>query len=150
MIACLRNKGEDYLDFKLGEPLVTPTVIEVAKHADRLKEIMRALGWRTYTTDELKARMREDFRTRVERRVEAWRRLDGYEARSAGTYNVLAKTPLISDMMLYEGDNPEWFDELRGEERMAVSFKYAERLKGLADSGRVTADEYEALFRYLI
>jgi hypothetical protein len=105
MIACLRNKGEDYLDYKLGYYAVTPTDAEAAEHSSRMNAIMRSLGWRTYTADELRARMREDFRTRVERRVEAWRRLDAYEARPAGSHDALARTPLVSDMLLYEGED---------------------------------------------
>jgi hypothetical protein len=56
-----------------------------------MNEIMRSLGWRTYTADELRARLREDFRTRLERRLEAWRRLDTYEARPAGSHDALAR-----------------------------------------------------------
>ncbi|WP_334535613.1 hypothetical protein [Bradyrhizobium sp. AZCC 2230] len=151
MFACLRNKGEDYLDFKFGEyPGGAPTKAEAAKHVLRMKEIMRSLGWRTYTADELQARLREDFRARLERRLEAWRRLDAYEARSAGSHDVLAKTPLISDMLLYEGDDPEWLAELRGEERLAASAQFIERLKDLANSGRLTAGEYEDLLQALL
>jgi hypothetical protein len=63
MFACLRNKGEDYLDFKFGDyPGVAPTKAEAAQHVLRMKEMMRSLGWRTYTADELQARVREDFR----------------------------------------------------------------------------------------
>ncbi|MEH2530389.1 hypothetical protein V1277_003238 [Bradyrhizobium sp. AZCC 1588] len=149
MIACLRNKGEDYLDYKLGYALPRPTDTEVAENMRRMKEIMRTLGWRTYTPDELKARMHEDFRTRVESRLEAWRRLDAYEARPAGSHDVLAKTPLVADMPLYEGDDREWLAELRGEERMAASSQFVERLKELADSGRLTAGEFEELSQHL-
>jgi len=150
MIACLRNKGEDYLDYKLADYQVTLTDAEKATHARRMNEIMRSLGWRTYTADELRARMREDFRVRVERRVEAWRRLDAYEARPAGSHDVLARTPLVADMALYEGDDEEWLEELRGEEKMAASAQFVQRLKRLADSGRVTAEEYEELFQCLL
>ena len=114
-----------------------------------MEKIMRTLGWRTYTPDELKARMREDFRTRVEGRVEAWRRLDAYEARSAGSHDVRAQAPLAADMPLYEGDETEWFDELRGEERKATSAQFAQRLKDLAHSGRLTAAEFEELSQHL-
>jgi hypothetical protein len=150
MIACLRNKGEDYLDYKLSDYSVTLTYAEKVDHARRMNAIMRSLGWRTYTADELTARMREDFRVRVERRVEAWRRLDAYEARPAGSLDVLAVTPLVADMALYEGDDAEWLDELRGEERMAASSQFVQRLKNLADSGRVTEDEYRELFQCLL
>jgi hypothetical protein len=151
MFACLRNKGEDYLDFKFGEyPGVAPTKAEAAQHLLRMKEMMRSLGWRTYTADELQARVREDFRARLERRLEAWRQLDAYEARPAGSHDVLAKTPLISDMLLYEGDDPEWLAELRGEERLAASAQFVQRLKDLANSGRVTAGEFEDLFQALL
>jgi len=151
MFACLRNKGEDYLDFKFGEyPGGPPTKAEAVTHVLRMKEIMRALGWRTYTADELQARLREDFRARLERRLEAWRQLDAYEARPAGQHDVLAKTPLISDMLLYEGDDPEWLAELRGEERLAASVQFAQRLKDLANSGRLTAREYEDLLQALL
>lgn len=137
MFACLRNKGEDYLDFKFGDyPGVAPTKAEAAQHVLRMKEMMRSLGWRTYTADELQARVREDFRARLERRLEAWRQLDAYEARPASSHDVLAKTPLISDMLLYEGDDPEWLAELRGEERLAASAQFVQRLKNLANSGR--------------
>ena len=149
MIACLRNKGEDYLDYKLGYALPRPTDTEIAERMLRMKEIMRTLGWRTYTPDELKARMREDFRTRVEGRVEAWRRLDACEARPAGSHDVLAIRALVADMPLYEGDEPEWLAELRGEERMAASSQFVERLKELADSGRLTAGEFEELSQQL-
>jgi hypothetical protein len=150
MIACLRNKGEDYLDYKLADYQVTLTDAEKATHARRMNEIMRSLGWRTYTADELGARMREDFRVRVERRVEAWRRLDAYEVRPAGSHDVLTKTPLIADMAPYEGDDEAWLEELRGEEKMAASAQFVQRLKRLADSGRVTAEEYEELFQCLL
>jgi hypothetical protein len=150
MIADLRNKGEDYLDFKFNDYPGTLTEAEMAKHGRRMREIMRSLGWRTYTADELRARMREDFRVRVERRVEAWRRLDTYERRPAGSHDVLARTPLVADMALYEGDDKEWLDELRGEERTAASSQFVQRLKDLADSGRVTAEEYEELFQCLL
>jgi hypothetical protein len=150
MFACLRNKGEDYLDFKFGDyPGSAPSKAEAAEHALRMKEIMRSLGWRTYTADELQARVREDFRARLERRLEAWRQLDAYEARPAGSYDVLAKTPL-SDMLLYEGDDPEWLAELRGEERLAASAQLVQRLKDLANSGRLTAGEFEDLFQALL
>ena len=151
MFACLRNKGEDYLDFKFGDyPGSAPTRAEAAQHALRMKEMMRALGWRTYTADELQARVREDFRTRLERRLAAWRQLDAYEARPAGSHDVLAKTPLISDMLLYEGDDPEWLAALRGEERLAASAQFVQRLKDLANSGRLTAGEFEDLFQALL
>jgi hypothetical protein len=145
MIASLRNKGEDYLDFKLGYDLVKVTDAEAAEYTRRMKELMRSLGWRTYTVDELKARTRQDFRIRVKRRVEAWRRLDAYEARPAGSYDALARTPLVIDMPLYEGDDKAWLDELPDEERMATSSQFVLRLKVLADSGRITADEYADL-----
>ena len=51
---------------------------------------------------------------------------------------------------LYEGDDAEWLDELRGEERMAASSQFVQRLKNLADSGRVTEDEYRELFQCLL
>ncbi|WP_456684496.1 hypothetical protein [Bradyrhizobium sp. P5_C11_2] len=150
MIACLRNKGEDYLDYKFGDYPVTLTDTERTEHTQRMREIMRSLGWRSYTADELKARMREDFRIRAERRVGAWRRLDNYEVRPAGSHDVLAKTPLVADMPLYEGDEAEWFDTLGQEERIAASSQFAQRLKDLANSGRLTAIEFEELSQYLI
>ncbi|GMP03641.1 hypothetical protein TM239_35770 [Bradyrhizobium sp. TM239] len=151
MFACLRNKGEDYLDFKFGDyPGDAPTKAMAAKHVLRMKEMMRSLGWRTYTADELQARTREDFRARVERRLEAWWQLDAYEARPADSYDRLSKTPLISDMLLYEGDDPAWLDELRDEERLATSAQFVVRLKDLANSGRVTASEFERLFQALL
>jgi hypothetical protein len=150
MIARLRNKGEDYLDFRSGYYSCGKlTDAEVAEHTQRLKEFMRSLGWRTYTADELKTKMRDHFRARIERRVEAWRRLDAYEARPAGSYDLLAKTPLVVDMPLYEGDDKKWLDELRGEERMATSSHFVLRLKVLADSGRITQGEYEDLSQNL-
>jgi hypothetical protein len=150
MIASLRNKGEDYLDYKFGTASIKMSDAERATHAQRMNEIMRSLGWRTYTADELRARMHEDFRVRVERRLEAWRRLDVYEARPAGSHDVLARTPLVADMALYEGDDPEWLDELRGEERTAASAQFVRRLRNLADSGHLTVDEYDQLFRCLL
>jgi len=151
MIACLRNKGEDYLDFKFGGyPKVKLTEPEVEEHRRRLKEFMRSLGWRTYTADELRVKMQEHFRARVERRVGAWRRLDAYEARPAGSHDVLERKALVIDMPLYEGDDEGWLDELRDEERRAVSSHYVLRLKALAASGRLTAEEYEDLAEYLL
>jgi hypothetical protein len=150
MFACLRNKGEDYLDFKFGDyPGRAPTKIEAAEHAVRLGDMLRSLGWRTYTADELQARVREDFRARLERRLEAWRQLDAYEARPAGSHDVLARSPLISDMLLYEGDDPEWLAELHGEERLSASAQLVQRLKDLANTGRLTASECEELFQAL-
>lgn len=60
MIACLRNKGEDYLDYKFGDYPVTLTDAERTEHMQRMRDIMRSLGWRTYTADELRARMYDD------------------------------------------------------------------------------------------
>jgi hypothetical protein len=150
MIASLRNKGEDYLDYKLGGYSVTLTDAEKVAHARRMNQIMRSLGWRTYTVDELGARIREDFRVRVERRVEAWRRLDAYEARPAGSHDVLGMTPLVADMALYEGDDAQWLEELQGERRMAASSQFVQRIKDLTNSGRVTEDEYRELFQCLL
>jgi hypothetical protein len=146
MFACLRNKGEDGLDFKFGDYRCGKlTDVEAAEHSRRLKGIMRSLGWRTYTADELRAKMREDFRSRVKRRVDAWRRLDIYEVRPAGSHDPLVKTPPMIDMPLYDGDDRNWLGELRDEERTAVSSQFVVRLKDLAASGRITAGEYEDL-----
>jgi hypothetical protein len=71
------------------------------------------------------------------------------KARSAGSHDVLAQAPLAADMPLYEGDETEWFDELRGEERKATSAQFAQRLKDLAHSGRLTAAEFEELSQHL-
>jgi hypothetical protein len=151
MIAALRNKGEDDFDFKFGGyPAVRLTDVETAAHARRLQEIMRSLGWRTYTGDELKARMREDFDRRVERRLEAWRAMDEYEARPAGSHEVIAKAPLVMEMPLREGDDAAWLEELRGEERAAVSEKFVERLIALAASGRITEGEYRDIWERII
>ncbi|MCJ9730400.1 hypothetical protein [Bradyrhizobium sp. PRIMUS42] len=150
MIACLRNKGEDYLDYKFGDYPVTLTDSERIAHTERMREIMHSLGWRTYTADELKARMREDFRIRVGRRVEAWRRLDDLEARPAGSHDVLAKTPPIMDMPLYQGDEAEWLKTLGQEERIAISSQFVQRIKDLANTGRLTPREFEELSRFLI
>lgn len=150
MIACLRNKGEDYLDYKFGDYPVKLTDAERIVYIQRMRGIMRSLGWRTYTADELKAWMREDFRARVKRRIEAWRRLDDYEMRPAGSHDVLAKTPFVVDMPLNEGDEAEWLDALGHEERIAVSSQFPQRLKDLANSGRLTADEFEELSQHLI
>jgi hypothetical protein len=63
----------------------------------------------------------------------------------AGSHDVIAKTPLVTDLPLHEGDEEEWLEELRGEERLATSEQYVERLIALAASGRITAPEYEDL-----
>jgi hypothetical protein len=149
MTASLRNKGEDYFDFKFGGyPPVRLAPAEAAAHRRRMTALMRSLGWRTYTEDELGARVREDFRARVEHRVEGWRRLDAYEARSAGSHDVVAKTPPIMDMPMYEGEPMEWLEQLRGEERTATSRQFALRIAALAASGRITRGEYEDLLAW--
>ena len=54
MITRLRNKLEDYLDFKFDDYHgARRTDAEAAELSRRIKEFMRSLGWRTYTADEL-------------------------------------------------------------------------------------------------
>ena len=148
MIAGLRNKGEDYLDYKLGYG-IRLTDAEQAAHAQRMKDIMRSLGWRTYTADELAAMVRDAFRARVERRLEAWRQLDAYEARPADSHDVIPETLAVMNMPMLEGDDMAWLDDLRGDERMAASSQFTLRLKALAASGRITDDEYGDLREHL-
>jgi hypothetical protein len=148
MIPGLRNKGEDYLDYKLGYA-VRLTDAEQAACAQRMKDIMRSLGWRTYTADELEAMVRDAFRARVERRLEAWRQMDAYEARPAGSHDVIPEKLLVMDMPMFEGDDMAWLDELQGDERTAASSQFTLRLKALAPSGRITDDEYRDMSEHL-
>jgi hypothetical protein len=148
MIADLRNKGEDYLDYKLGYA-VRLTDAEQAAHARRMKDIMRSLGWRTHTADEIAAMVRDAFRARVERRLDAWRQMTAYEARPANSHDIIRATPAVMNMPMFEGDDMAWLDELRDDERLAASSQFTLRLKALAASGRLSDDEYRDLCEHL-
>lgn len=110
---------------------------------------MRSLGWRTHTADELAAMVHDAFRARVERRLEAWRKLEVYEARPANSHDVIPETLAVMNMPMFEGDDMAWLDELRSDERLAASSQFTLRLKALAASGRITDDEYEDLREHL-
>lgn len=147
-IAASRNKGEDYCDYKLGNrPELTPS--EVAILWRDMHDIMRSLGWRTYAPAELSAMARGALRSRVELRVEGWRRMDLYEARLENTAEVIEQKLAVVDMPMFEGDDEAWLEELTEEERVAASKQFTLRLKGLAASGRISREEYEELFGML-
>lgn len=145
LIASLRNKGEDHLDFELGDP-PRMSAAERTAHMERVQAMMRSIGWRTYSPAELAALARKDFQGRIQHRLEAWRSLDTYEARAADSHARIETTLWLRDVLLYEGDNPAWLEALSDESRIAVSDQFLQRLNALAATGRITRAEYDALY----
>jgi hypothetical protein len=145
MIAGLRGKGEDYLDYYCDADSVKVPKKDEARHAQHLQQILRRLGWRTYTADELKNLALQEFQARVAQRVAAWKSLDNLEARPAAAHPKLEKKHWISGMLLYQGDDPNWLTMLSAEEKAAISAEFEKRVLALASSGRITEKEFNIL-----
>ena len=84
---------------------------------------------------------RDDFTTRIARRLAAWCSLKNFEARPAGSHVPLNETLRVHDMLLYAEDDPEWMKTLSDEEHIATTAEYPRRLLDLARSGRLTDKE---------
>ena len=120
MIAGLRGKGEDYLDYYAASDEIHIHQADEKNHSHRMLQILRKLGWRTYSEDELRVLALEEFKLRVARRLAAWKSLDELEARPAALHPKLDKKLLIRDILLYTGDNPDWLTTLSAEEQVAI------------------------------
>jgi hypothetical protein len=145
MIAGLRGKGEDYLDYYCEADFVKVPKDEEEQHALHLRQILRNLGWRTFTAGELKNLALHDFQLRVSQRLAVWQSLDHLEARPPATYPKLEKKHRIMEMPLYQGDDPSWLDMLSSKEKAAISADFVKRVLALAQSGRITEAEFNKL-----
>lgn len=52
MIASLRDEGEDYIDYYLGDFIEREAFNRVEQHKDKVQEVYNRLGWRLLTSDD--------------------------------------------------------------------------------------------------
>lgn len=147
LIPGLRDVGETWGDYKYGPSMAKQSAKTAARHAKHLKQILRQLGWRTYTHDELVALARADFKARAKARAAALDLIAGSEARPAASFAVIQDSARESATVNYEGDDETWFDDdLTVREQKAAGIETTQRFNALARSGRIDAEERKRLF----
>lgn len=144
MIAGVRDRGEIYRDYKFGTSLDGISPADVHRYALEMHDIMRALGWRTHTPEELRLRARADFNRRVEERIANWNRLAELEARAADSHEPTGSRYAELPMPIYEGDEV-WAEQLPQDTKLAISREYARRVRHLIATNRISIDEYRML-----
>jgi hypothetical protein len=144
MIAGVRDRGETYLDYKLGTSTFGIPAAEVRRHALEVGEIMGELGWRTHTAEELRLRARADFNSRVEERIANWNSLPELEARPADWCEPTGGRYAEVPMLIYEGEEA-WAEQLPQDTKLVMSREYARRVRHLVATNRISEDEYRTL-----
>jgi hypothetical protein len=142
MIAGIRDRGETYFDYKYGINTHGIPEAEVRRHSLEVHDIMRELGWRTHTAEELRLRARADFNSRVEERIANWNSLAELEARAADSYEPTGGRYAEVPMLIFEGEEA-WAEQLPQDTKM--SKEYARRVRHLVATNRISSDEYRTL-----
>jgi hypothetical protein len=144
MIAGLRDRGETYMDYKFGTSTVGISDADVRRYALAVHDIMRELGWRTHTAEELRLQARANFNSRVEHRIANWNGLTELEARAADCCEPTGRRYAEIPMLIYEGEEA-WAEQLPQDTKLMMSKEYARRVRHLIATNRISYDEYRML-----
>lgn len=144
MIAGVRDRGETYMDYKFGTSTDGIPQADVHRYVLGMHDIMRELGWRTHTAEELRLRARADFNSRVEDRITNWNSLTELEARAADSYEPTGGRYAEIPMPIYEGEEA-WTEQLPQDTKLMMSKEYARRVRHLVATNRISYDEYRML-----
>jgi hypothetical protein len=144
MIAGVRDRGETYMDYKFGTNTDGIPQADVHRYSLGMHDIMRELGWRTHTAEELRLQARADFNSRVEERIANWNSLTELEARAADSYEPTGGRYAEIPMLIYEGEEA-WAEQLPQETKLMMSKEYARRVRHLVATNRISYDEYRML-----
>jgi hypothetical protein len=144
MIAGVRDRGETYMDYKFGTNTDGIPEADVDRYALGMHDIMRELGWRTHTAEELRLQARADFNSRVEERIANWNSLTEFEARAADSYQPTGGRYAEIPMLIYEGEEA-WAEQLPQDTKLVMSKEYARRARHLVATNRISDDEYRTL-----
>jgi hypothetical protein len=144
MIAGVRDRGETYMDYKFGTNTGGIPQTDVHRYSLGMHDIMRELGWRTHTAEELRLQARTDFNSRVEERIANWNSLTELEARAADSYEPTGGRYAEIPMPIYEGEEA-WAEQLPQDTKLMMSKGYARRVRHLVATNRISDDEYRML-----
>ena len=144
MIAGVRDRGETYMDYKFGTNTGGIPKADIHRYSLAMHDIMRELGWRTHTAEELRLQARADFNSRVEERIANWDSLTELEARAADSYEPTGGQYAEIPMLIYEGEEA-WAEHLPQDTKLMMSEEYARRVRHLVATNRISDDEYRML-----
>jgi hypothetical protein len=144
MIAGVRDRGETYMDYKFGTNTDGIPQADVDRYALGMHDIMRELGLRTHTAEELRLQARANFNSRVEDRIANWNSLTELEARAADSYEPTGGRYAEIPMLIYEGEEA-WAEQLPQDTKLMMSKEYARRVRHLVATNRISYDEYRML-----
>lgn len=144
MIAGIRDRGETYMDYKYGTNTLGIPQADIDRYSLEVHDIMRELGWRTHTAEELQLQARANFNSRVEERIANWNSLTELEARAAGSHEPTGRRYAEIPMLIYEGEEV-WAEQQPEDTRLMMSEAYARRVRHLIATNRISDDEYRVL-----
>jgi len=144
LVAGVRDRGEIYSDYKHCSTTKGISHIEIEHHNAEMIRIMKEVGWRTHTPEELRLLARADFDERVATRVANWEKLSELELRPAAAYPPTNRNFAVLPMPLYKGDE-QWASLLSVEIQRMISEDYSKRVRHLIHTSRITLDEYKEL-----
>jgi hypothetical protein len=144
MIAGVRDRGETYMDYKFGTNTQGIPQADIHRFSLEMHDIMRELGWRTHTAEELQLQARANFNSRVEERIANWNSLTELEARAADSHEPTGRRYAEIPMLIYEGEEA-WAEQLPQDTKLMMSSEYARRVRHLIATNRISYDEYRML-----